>query len=250
MKKNQELRVQLASAKALKESMDRASKPISGQFMAYAEYYGYHDFMFNYSIIYLQVERLTVIPYHIMFHDSQRTPKPDKIAGIGHKRYFDTVYTSLLMLISFLEETVHSRVDELSELSNFFQDRLRRVILQEPEVEKTIQDAVESLLIGRGLNKGNEYDREPRGIKISGREFIPDFAINKLSLSIEVKLSKTKQKRQDIIEEINADIQAYKVKYSNLLFIIYDIGSITDENEFKSGVNSQDGDVKTIIIKH
>jgi REase_DpnII-MboI len=82
------------------------------------------------------------------------------------------------------------------------------------------------LLIGRGLAKGIDYDREVGQVKVSIKEVIQDFILPKLSLAIEVKLAKTDTKARSIVDEINADIQAYGRKYDQILFIVHDVGSI------------------------
>jgi len=53
-----------------------------------------------------------------------------------------------------------------------------------------------------------------------------------------------------IVDEINADIQSYGKKYSSILFIVYDLGSIQDETAFKHGLETVDGNINVIIVKH
>ena len=67
-------------------------------------------------------------------------------------------------------------------------------------------------------------------------------------MCIEVKLLK-EGRRSKVIEEISADITAYKKKYSRILFIVYDLGAIQNEKEFISDINAQSG-VKVVIVKH
>ena len=132
---------------------------------------------------------------------------------------------------------------------DFFQANLRKAVQQEPKNEKQVQDVVEALLIGCGLTKGIDYDREVGRVKVSIKEVVPDFVLHKLSMAIEIKLSKDKDRSKAIVDEINADIQAYAKQYSRLLFIIYDMGSIRDETEFKQDLeNSQNTSV--IVVKH
>lgn len=105
------------------------------------------------------------------------------------------------MLLTSLEESVDFLDDEFDNIENFLQSRLRTVVFQKPEKETEIQNAVESLLLGRGLAKGVDYDRESGKFEFSGREYIPDFVMPKMSLCIEVKLLKEGRKSK-IIEEI------------------------------------------------
>ena len=68
-------------------------------------------------------------------------------------------------------------------------------------------------------------------------------------MGIEVKLIKGTGKRKTIIEQINADIVGYRPKWSNLLFVIYDIQSIQDIPEFIEGFERSKG-VRVIVVKH
>jgi hypothetical protein len=52
-----------------------------------------------------------------------------------------------------------------------------------------------------------------------------------------------------LADEINADIQSYGKFYSNQLFVIYDLGSIRDEDEFKKDLDNNEN-ISLIIIKH
>ncbi|MBM9832277.1 hypothetical protein IAG15_14055, partial [Enterococcus faecalis] len=86
-------------------------------------------------------------------------------------------------------------------------------------------------------------------IHFSGREYIPDFIIPKLNLAIEIKLLRNRKKSQ-VIEEVNADITAYSKHYTKQLYIIYDLGEIRDEMEFKRDIEDSGENIKVIIIKH
>ena len=50
-------------------------------------------------------------------------------------------------------------------------------------------------------------------------------------------------------EEINADITAYSKQYERQLFIVYDLGCIQNEEEFRRDIESM-GNIKVLIIKH
>lgn len=49
---------------------------------------------------------------------------------------------------------------------------LRTVIFDKPQKEIEVQNAIEALLLGRGLNKGIDYDRESGKSEFSGKEYI------------------------------------------------------------------------------
>ena len=52
-----------------------------------------------------------------------------------------------------------------------------------------------------------------------------------------------------IQEEINADISAYKTKWKNLLFVIYDLGVINDPYKFQTE-NIKLFGISVRVIKH
>lgn len=138
--------------------------------------------------------------------------------------------------------------DETEAIRDFFQARLRSAVLLQPQKELDVQDAVETLLIGRGLQKGVDYDREIGRVRVSAKEVIPDFILPRLSLAIEVKLLKPASRVREVIDEINADVAAYSKRYRSLLFIVYDLGHIRDEIEFKHDLEDP-GNVSVVIVK-
>ncbi len=112
-----------------------------------------------------------------------------------------------------------------------------------------VQNAIEQLLIGRGMQRVLDYDRESGRVKVSIKEVIPDFNFPMLGLALEVKLAKTTAKSREIVDEINADIQAYGKWYRSILFVVDDLGSIRDESEFKRDLEATNG-VSVIVVKH
>lgn len=138
---------------------------------------------------------------------------------------------------------------EYTELCQFFETRLRAMFRVQPANEIEVQNAIENMFICKGWQKGKEYDRESGKLMFSGKEYIPDFIIPKLNLCIEVKLLKNGRKSK-VIEEINADITAYSKEYSRQMFIVYDLGVIRDELEFKQDIENAGNDIKVIIVKH
>lgn len=164
------------------------------------------------------------------------------------KRILEQVLVATKMLYATLEGNIDFVDDEFDNLENFIKSRLRTVIFDRPQKEIEVQNAIETLLLGRGLSKGTDYDRETGKLEFSGKEFIPDFIIPKLRLCIEVKLLR-EGKKSKIIEEISADITAYSKQYERQLYIVYDLGCIQNEEEFKRDIESMEG-VKLLAIKH
>ena len=155
----------------------------------------------------------------------------------------------LSILRSSLESIIGTAGDERRALTDFFQSRLRAAMMERPENEKAVQDTVEALLVGRGLQKGQEYDRETGRVKLSSKESIPDFILPPFEEAIEVKLVKDRRRVSEVGDEINADIPAYLSKYRHLLFIVYDLGQIQDEAEFRYGLEHVPN-VQVIVVKH
>jgi hypothetical protein len=99
------------------------------------------------------------------------------------------------------------------------------------------------------MAKGTDYDRETRRVKTSGKESVPDFIFPPLKLCLEVKLSKSADKLRTIVDEINADIRAYGSRYERQLYVVYDLGTIRDQAEFKRDLENVPG-VSVLVIKH
>ncbi|MDQ3897336.1 MAG: hypothetical protein M3326_08885 [Actinomycetota bacterium] len=109
---------------------------------------------------------------------------------------------------------------------------------------------IEQLLIGRGLEKGIDYDREVGRVKVSSKEVVPDFVLPQLDTAIEAKLLKHPLSLGRMIDEINAEIQAYSQKYHSIVFVVYDVaGVVRDDAEFRRDLEAVDG-VKVVLVKH
>jgi hypothetical protein len=62
-------------------------------------------------------------------------------------------------------------------------------------------------------------------------------------------MSKSADKLKAIVDEINADIRAYGTQYERQMYIVYDLGMIRDEAEFKRHLEDAPG-VSVLIVKH
>ncbi len=164
------------------------------------------------------------------------------------KEVLESVLASTRILISAIEGNLDFVNDEIDSLENLISNKLRSVIFNLPQNEKEVQNAIESLLLGKGMNKGIDYDREVGKFTFSGREYIPDFIIYKLNLCIEVKLLKEAGRKSKVIEEINADITAYSKTYETIIFVVYDLGYIRDVDEFKRDIENS-RNIKVVIVK-
>ena len=241
-----ELKVLVMQIKALCETiqgiLNDSNTRETGRYISYrAMAWTYNDF----------VERArTLLRVPAMFYSFNLENMPmygDSLWSV-QKSILEQTLLSAKILLAGLEGSMDFADDEFDNLSDFLKLRLRSVIFNPPAKEVEIQNAIESLLLGRGLSKGLDYDRESGKFEFSGKEYIPDFIISKMSLCIEVKLLRSGRK-SEIIEEISADITAYRKQYPRLLFVVYDLGVIQNEEEFKRDIEMTDG-VKIIIVKH
>ena len=123
------------------------------------------------------------------------------------------------------------------------------MVMGQPESEKEVQNTMEQILIGRGMQKGIDYDREMGRVKHSGKESIPDFIFRPLSLALEIKLIKDKSSVPRVIDEINADLVAYGKEYENVMFVVYDNGEIGNVDEFKRDIESM-GKSRVLVVKN
>lgn len=165
------------------------------------------------------------------------------------KEVLENVYLESKLLRACLESRASFANGEIEDLCNFIQSRLRSVMFAMPENERDVQNAFETLLVGRGYDKGTDYDRESGKVEFSGKEYIPDFCMKKYNLAIELKLLKDTKARSRVIEEMSADITAYSKEYANQLFVVYDLGCIQNISQFKCDLEQCDG-VRIVVIKH
>jgi hypothetical protein len=130
---------------------------------------------------------------------------------------------------------------EIMRIVSIIENSLRKTIRTKPTKEKEIQDALENLFIGADL----EFTREKEHIVYSSKTYIPDFVFNKIETIVEVKLCSDFGKEKELIGQINDGIVAYKTKYPNLIFVVYDVGTIRDIDQFKESFQKQ----KSVIVK-
>jgi len=248
IERRKHIRYLLTRCSLLKSSMIRTitdnSVSESGRFSSYKTYSEEYDYLAREvaKVIDLNSER-------ILGFDTSKMKNWGDTLWPQQKQIIDSliVYTDTLIAILSREEEFAN--DEYIGLENFIKNKLRACLFERPEKEKEVQNALELLFIGRGWSKGNDYDRETGKFEFSGKEYIPDFIVPKLELCIEIKLLKENRKSQ-IIEEINADITAYSKQYNRILFVIYDLGFIRDEVEFRRDIENSRDEVKVVLIKH
>lgn len=240
------LREALLTVTALKTSMEHA---LRSDPTAVWRHSSYRQYMRKYNDVVAHVQALAPIKAPVDVYNLDKVPHFGDTVMPVQKELFESVHANLAILEAYLTAKVDLPGEKAEGLRNFFEANLRKAIFQQPALEREVQNAIEQLLIGRGLVKGIDYDREVGRVKVSIKEVVPDFILPKLSLAIEVKLAKTDSKAKIIVDEINADIQSYGRAYAHILFIVYDLGTIRDTVEFSRDLETVDG-VEIIVVKH
>ena len=249
MDRKKELKQLLSNTNALLAAMRNSTSTVSGEAANIGRYSSFGIYLRKYNDLVKQAAPL--LP-NITMLDLFKT---DEIKGSGsytwirQKEYFDAAYSNGALLKSLLEGEIGYAEDETHNLRDFIQANLRRAVFATPEKEVEIQNGIEALVVGRGMAKGKDYDRETGRVKTSGKESIPDFIFPNLNLCLEVKLSNSREKLRSIVDEINADIRAYTTRYDRQLYIVYDLGAIRDEAEFRRDLEDARG-VSVVIVKH
>ena len=213
------------------------------------KYSGFRDFARKYQQLLETIAKQVPLPPVLDSYNMEKMPGFGDTVHPQQKQLFDGVYANVSILRAVLEGKIGVVEDATAALTDFFQARLRSAIFRAPDLEREVQDAVEQLLIGRGMQKGQDYDREVGRVKVSAKEVVPDFIVPPLSLAIEVKLVKTHARVREVVDEINADIASYSKGYRQLLFLVYDLGHIRDEVEFRHDLEKA-GNVDVLVIKH
>lgn len=210
---------------------------------------GYKQFARKYNQIVSVIAQSMPLPPIIDMYDLEKIPGPTSTIAIQQKDLFESVHANASVLKALLESKLGVIEDQIAALRDFLQSRLRSAVIRTPEKERDIQDAIEQVLIGRGLVKGQDYDRETGRVKVATKEVIPDFVLIKLGTALEVKLIPEFGRTKTVVDEINADILSYSKVYRKLVFVVYDMGFIRVEEEFRRDLEVDDR-VSVVVVKH
>lgn len=113
-----------------------------------------------------------------------------------------------------------------------------------PTSERALQDIVQALLASHELS----FVREGGPVTYKGKRFVPDFSLEALDLAIEIKLAKDTRRAGRLVDEILADIKAYKQRYGVLLFVVYDLTGRLAHHPFLS--QEEDPGVNFVVVSH
>lgn len=236
----------LLATTALKQSMEQS---LTSDPNAVWPHSSYHHYMRKYVQLVKHIQSQVPINVPLDMWDVSKVARSGDTTMPIQKELFEAVHANLSILEAFLVAKSDLPAEKSEGLRYFLEANLRKAIFEKPSHEREIQNAIEQLLIGRGFEKGVDYDREVGRVKVSVKEVVPDFVLPSLEMAIEVKLSKTEAKPKALVDEINADIQSYSVKYKRILFIVYDLGTIRDSSEFTKDLQRTAG-VHVVVVKH
>jgi len=249
VEKKEQLKLLLSNTNALLSAMRTSTVTVSGELANIGRYSSYKMFLRKYNELVKQAVPLIPANPLLDLFNLEKIRESASCTWIQQKEFFDMAYSNAALLKSLLQGAIGYAEDETQNLKDFIQANLRRAVFTIPDREAEVQNGIEALIVGRGMAKGMDYDRETGRVKTSGKESVPDFIFPNLKLCLEVKLSKSGDKLRAIVDEINADIRAYSSSYDRQLYVVYDIGTIRDEAEFKSGLEDAPG-VSVVVVKH
>jgi hypothetical protein len=243
------LKVLLRNTIALSGAMRESVSSATGDRANLGNYASFKTFMRKYNLLAKEAAPMLSSPAMLDTFDLTKIRESGGYPWPQQKVLFDHVFTNVSILRSLLEGAIGFAEDATQNLKDFIQANLRRVVYEVPQKETEVQNNIETLLVGRGMAKGIDFDRETGRVKTSGKESIPDFIFSKLNLCLEVKLSKSKDDLRGIVDQINADILTYGTKYERQIYVVYDLATIKDEAEFKKDIENIMG-VSVVIVKH
>lgn len=247
MDKNKTLKRLLNKAKILEKTIDGIIN--SKDTLETYRYSSFKSFLECYNDIVEEIVKNEVINGDFYIYNIENVGSAFDTLWPMQKQYAEDVLLKTRLLINTIDSDIDFVEDELKNIENFITSKLRATFSKEPLCEKEVQQNLEILFLGKNFKKGSDYEKESGKFNFSGREYIPDFVLKKLNLAIEIKLIKGTKTVSKIIEEINADIVAYKKAYENIMFVIYDFGKIQNEEQFRSDLENID-DIRIIIVKH
>lgn len=180
------------------------------------------------------------------------------VENIHHEAYLKQLDTAKGLLEAGIDQINLRGIDEIYESRNtpkesseivkiidMAETKLRKTMRQAPNNERDIQDKFEDLLVAKDV----KYLREQEKIVYSSKTYHPDFCFPQINTALEIKLCDAEGDEKSIISQINDDIVAYKTKYPNIIFVVYDLGYIRDIDKFKEDIEAEDS-IVVKVVKH
>jgi hypothetical protein len=233
--------------KATSESASKALDPCIGSSHNFYDYGGYPIYIEQYNKYRQIAVELLGDEVQLLFPPllPGSWTNPSEENGRMWRTHLENVAERLNSLEAYLRSKLGDTEQRVQAIMDLIKVHLRPSIFSKPEKEREIQNSLETIFHVQSL----PYLREKDHIKYSLKTFVPDFSFAPLNLVVEAKLCNREGKEKEIIEEINADILAYKTKYESLIFVVYDLGFIRDVAQFRSDIEMNPA-VYAIVIKH
>ena len=175
--------------------------------------------------------------------------------GTSISDYSDIILArmSFGFLCQTIEDTMSREHEEhltstLDSICNTISIELPKKFKKPPRNESQIQKELERVLTNKfpDLNIRKEKNCFPYSIK----SYKPDFVSTIIDLVIEVKLCTPNRDPATIVKEINDYIIAFKTRYRNQIFVLYDAGNrIINTHEFSSDFEKYNQNVRVLVIK-
>jgi hypothetical protein len=130
--------------------------------------------------------------------------------------------------------------DISNELPPLIQTRITR--------EKQVQRQVNSILRLRFTEL--DFRWEQFQFPYASKSYRPDFISERVNMAIDVKLCNKDEKINRIVDEINADITAYRTRFRYLLFVVYDTDRhVPDPLAFVRDFERYNAGVKVLLVR-
>jgi hypothetical protein len=171
VEKKDQLKGLLSNTKALLGAMRNSATSVSGEYANVGRFSSFKTFLGKYNKLAKQAAPLLTNATMLDLFNLDNIKGSADYTWVQQKELFDSAYSNAVLLKSLLEGEIGYAEDETHNLIDFFQANLRRAIFVTPEREAEIQNAVETLIVGRGMAKGTDYDRETGRVKTSGKEW-------------------------------------------------------------------------------
>jgi hypothetical protein len=190
VERKEQLQVLLSNTNALLGAMRNSTATVTGEAANVGRYSSFKMFMPKYNGLVQQAVPFLSNPTILDTFNLDKIKPSANYTWVEQKELFDTAYSNVALLKSLLEGAIGYAEDQTSNLRDFIQANLRKAVFSVPDKELDVRNAIEALIVGRSMEKGTDYDRETGRVKVSGKEFVPDFIFINLKLCLEVNCPK------------------------------------------------------------
>jgi hypothetical protein len=157
MDRKEQLKGLLSNTNALLGAMRASINSVSGEYANAGRWSSFKIFMRKYDNLVKKSAPLLSDPNVLELFNLDNIKGSDHYTWIRQKELFDSVYANVVLLKSLLEGEIGYAEDETHNLVDFFQANLRRAIFAIPQREVEVQNAVETLIVGRGMATGSNH---------------------------------------------------------------------------------------------